>query len=330
MSDDPVVARALVVYESMFGNTRAIAEAIAEGLADRCAVRVMSVADAPRSIDNVDVLVVGGPTHAFGMSRPGTRAGARDKGATEAVDVGVREWLADVAVVTTPALAVAFDTRIGSPLLPGSARRPITRRLRRMGLTVVKPASFIVTGTAGPLAAGQVDAAVALGAVPARDVESRQRAAMSTESTQHGDLEVLDETVVRDRLRRADLARIAYVDGDQPVIVPVNIVADESEHVLLRTAAGGPLAALDGRRVAIEIDGHEPGERSGWSILVRGVARDVTDAPDIEARRWQRTTVDTWAPGVRDRLIVVLPLSITGRAIPLGAGGGWFAGVPGS
>lgn len=143
-------------------------------------------------------------------------------------------------------------------------------------------------------------------------------------------LEPLDEAIIRDRLHRARVARIAYVDGDQPMVVPVNIAADESQHVVLRTAADSALARLDGRRVAIEIDGYDAGMRSGWSILVQGVARDITEAPDADAQRWQRVTVDTWAPGLRDRRLVVLPLSITGRVIPLRADADWFAGVPGS
>lgn len=151
---------------------------------------------------------------------------------------------------------------------------------------------------------------------------------MSAERVERADLDHLDEALIRDRLRRARFARIAYLDEDQPVIVPVNIVTDDTEHVLLRTSAGSALAGLDGQRVAIEIDGHDAGQRSGWSILVRGVARDVTEAPDRDARRWQQTTIDTWAPGVRDRVIVVLPLSITGRVIAMGADGDWFAGIP--
>jgi nitroimidazol reductase NimA-like FMN-containing flavoprotein (pyridoxamine 5'-phosphate oxidase superfamily) len=140
----------------------------------------------------------------------------------------------------------------------------------------------------------------------------------------------LDEALIRERLRRARFARLAYVDGEQPVVVPVNIVSDETQHVMLRTAAESALARLDGRRVSVEIDGHDSATRSGWSVLVRGVARDATDAADVAARRWQQITVDTWAPGVRDRLIVVLPLSITGRVIPTNADSDWFAGVPGS
>jgi flavodoxin len=66
--------RALVVYESMFGNTQAIANAIVQGLSGRMRVEALEVGVAPATIDDdVALLVVGGPTHAFGLSRPQTR-----------------------------------------------------------------------------------------------------------------------------------------------------------------------------------------------------------------------------------------------------------------
>ena len=116
---------ALVVYESMFGNTRQIAEAIAAVLSERCTVQLVAVSQAPLEVHDVDLLVVGGPTHALGMSRPSTRTGARDKGATGDVARGVREWLRGVTFVPRPALATAFDTRVRTRLTLGSARRPI-------------------------------------------------------------------------------------------------------------------------------------------------------------------------------------------------------------
>ena len=118
----------------------------------------------------------------------------------------------------------------------------------------------------------------------------------------------LDEQLMHERLHRARVARIGYLDGDGPVVVPINIAVDEDERIVFRTAVDGPLAALDGQRVAIEIDGIDPPRRSGWSILVRGVARDVTDASDAVAARAQTVPVDCWAPGTRDRTLVVLPL----------------------
>ncbi len=64
----------MIVYESMFGNTRAIAEAIAEGFGP--GVRVLGVADADadaRALDGADLVIVGGPTHWSRMSGPRTR-----------------------------------------------------------------------------------------------------------------------------------------------------------------------------------------------------------------------------------------------------------------
>jgi len=69
--------RALVIFESMFGNTRMIAEAVAEGLASRFVTDLIEVSLAPARIpDDVSLVVVGGPTHAFGLTRPRTRADA--------------------------------------------------------------------------------------------------------------------------------------------------------------------------------------------------------------------------------------------------------------
>ena len=89
----------LIVHESMFGNTHQIASAIAEGMRQGGAdgdVRVVHVDDAPTTIgDDVGLLLVGGPTHGFSMTRPQTRQDATTKGATPAQE-GVREWIATV------------------------------------------------------------------------------------------------------------------------------------------------------------------------------------------------------------------------------------------
>ena len=64
--------RALVVFESMFGDTKAVADAVACGLAGEMRVRILEVGEAPVMVDEtVDVLVVGGPTHAFGLEQAG-------------------------------------------------------------------------------------------------------------------------------------------------------------------------------------------------------------------------------------------------------------------
>jgi len=144
--------KALVVYESMFGNTEKVARAIADGLGEQLDVTLADVRTMPRAF-GMDLLVIGGPTHAFGMSRPSTREQAAQQGDVRpgSGDVGVREYL-DCAPLLTGMSAAAFDTKMDKPLLPGAAARRIQRRLRRLGCHIVLPAqSFLVRGTTGPL-----------------------------------------------------------------------------------------------------------------------------------------------------------------------------------
>ncbi|MGW4766901.1 flavodoxin domain-containing protein [Nocardia sp. NPDC004278] len=155
--------RARVVYESMFGNTAAIAKAIAAGLSQYGEVEVLDVvAAAQRPEPMVDLLVVGGPTHAFGMSRARTRRDAATRTeAPVAVDIGVREWLDAALPVPPGSRAAAFGTKAAKPSwLPGSAARGAGKRLRRLGYELADaPQDFFVDGTLGPLTAGELERA---------------------------------------------------------------------------------------------------------------------------------------------------------------------------
>lgn len=152
--------RSLVVHESMWGNSRAIAEAIGSAIAGD--VTTVDVADAPGNLDGIDLLVVGGPTHAFSMSRPSTRSDAVTKGAPPGhTERGIRDWL-DELPLRRPGPAVAtFDTRVGSMRhLPGSAARSAARLVRRRRLgRLVAAESFYVEDMAGPLLDGELDRA---------------------------------------------------------------------------------------------------------------------------------------------------------------------------
>lgn len=154
----------LVVYESMWCNSRTVAEAVAEGIgAD---ADVVHVADAPVPVPgDVDLLVVGGPTHAFSLSRASTRRDAIAKGAPDApTERGVREWLAQLEPSEHVDVAT-FDTRVGSVRhLPGSAAKAAGREVRRHHLgRLVATMSFYVDDMAGPLLPGEVERARAWG-----------------------------------------------------------------------------------------------------------------------------------------------------------------------
>jgi menaquinone-dependent protoporphyrinogen IX oxidase len=154
-SKDVISMRALVVYESMFGNTHVVASNITEGLRGTYQVTLVPVASATADvIAGADLLVVGAPTHMHGLSTAWSRQTARTAAAKpgsalsldpDAAGLALRDWLSDLA--DGHAQAAAFDTRLaGVPMMTGRASRGISRLLKRHGyLLIAPPESFVVT-----------------------------------------------------------------------------------------------------------------------------------------------------------------------------------------
>ena len=176
----------IVVYESVYGNTREVAEAIADGVG---ATAVLPVHEAEGRQGTVDLLIVGGPTHVHGLATKRSRhvgaATAQEDGRSHVesgatAEPGLRTWLKDL----TPAAAhhaAAFDTRLDkSPWISGAAARGITRRLRRLGIDVIATESFLVKDTEGPLEAGELERARAWGAELARSLPASKRQLVET------------------------------------------------------------------------------------------------------------------------------------------------------
>ena len=148
--------RALVVYESMYGNTHAVATGVAAGLHATHEVTLVPVTRATRElVTAADLIVAGGPTHMHGMTtvasrRMATEAASKpDSGLTMDPDAdgpGLRAWLEALTAEGVP--AAAFDTRLGGmPVLTGRASRGIARLLARRGFRVLlAPESFLVSG----------------------------------------------------------------------------------------------------------------------------------------------------------------------------------------
>lgn len=151
---------ALVVYESMFGNTKAVAEAVSEGIRAHLDVELVEVGSAPSALPaDLRLLVVGGPTHAFGMSRVTTRVDAAEEAPDGIVSTGsgLREWLEALEDGTSSTAAATFDTRVNHPRLPGSAAAAMHKRLKRLGLRpIARPMSFYVEGKTGPIVEGEL------------------------------------------------------------------------------------------------------------------------------------------------------------------------------
>ncbi|WP_181773199.1 flavodoxin family protein [Amycolatopsis pittospori] len=139
--------RTVVVFESMFGNTETLATAIGKGLAAHTDVDVLNVDEAPRDWDGIDLLVVGGPTHALGMTRPATRKSALEQaGHGVRSATGLREWIGSCGSAQARIPVAVFDTRMAKPRwLTGSAARGAQKALRRHGGVPLVPCeSFFV------------------------------------------------------------------------------------------------------------------------------------------------------------------------------------------
>jgi flavorubredoxin len=123
--------RALVVYESMYGNTQVIADNIADGLRGDYEVTLVPVAEATAElVAGADLLVAGAPTHMHGLPSASSRRMA--------------------------ALAAAFDTRLnGVPVFTGRASRPIARLLKRHGRRLVAVSESFMVGSQNTLLDGE-------------------------------------------------------------------------------------------------------------------------------------------------------------------------------
>ena len=154
--------RALVVYESMYGNTHVVASNVADGLRATHEVTLVPVAGATEDlVAEADLLVVGGPTHMHGLSSPASRRMAAQAAAKpasglsldpDACGPGLRDWLKGLGPGIGPgigsahALAAAFDTRLnGVPAFTGHASRGIGRMAKRHGYRLIAaPESFLI------------------------------------------------------------------------------------------------------------------------------------------------------------------------------------------
>lgn len=163
---------AMVVFESMFGGTQAIAEAVASGIAScGLAVDVVEVGRAlgdgdrpPWHATDVLLLAVGGPTHLRGMSTNVTRTLARAHRPTVSALTGLDRWLTSAPQLRAGTPVAAFDTAWGTTE-GGSAARTIATRLEELqGHLVAPPASFVVTGTDTGPSDAELERAVAWGA----------------------------------------------------------------------------------------------------------------------------------------------------------------------
>jgi uncharacterized protein len=133
-------------------------------------------------------------------------------------------------------------------------------------------------------------------------------------ATDRAGLEILHLGDCFTLLKSVPVGRIGFVAGGEVVILPVNFLVD-GQDVVFRTAAGSKLSAVEvGRYVGFEADSYDPAARTGWSVVVNGLAELVDSAE--EAARLDALGLTPWGAGPADYVWVrIRPSSITGRRI---------------
>ncbi len=134
-------------------------------------------------------------------------------------------------------------------------------------------------------------------------------------ATDHAGLEILHLGDCFRLLESVPIGRIGFVAGGEVVMLPVNFLVD-GQDVIFRTGAGSKLAGMEiGHFVGFEADSYHAATRSGWSVLLSGLAEIVES--DDEAARLDALGLVPWGGAAEDRVWVRLrPTSVSGRRIP--------------
>jgi nitroimidazol reductase NimA-like FMN-containing flavoprotein (pyridoxamine 5'-phosphate oxidase superfamily) len=128
----------------------------------------------------------------------------------------------------------------------------------------------------------------------------------------------LDELTVEEcwqLLATQRVGRVAIIAGHYPLVFPVNFAVDERA-ILYRTGVGAKLHALHRSNVTFEVDFVDPVRQSGWSVMVKGVAQELSGPRHPVARdRAEAGGATPWAPGQREHLVRIVADHVTGRRV---------------
>jgi hypothetical protein len=111
---------------------------------------------------------------------------------------------------------------------------------------------------------------------------------------------------------RVRVGRIAALDGDQPLVAVVPFAIEHGD-VVVGAKAGRGLPFLFGRQVAFEVDEFDADTEAGWSVVVRGIAYDITDTVDRRSERLRGVDVSCWCMDCIDGRIAIRPRDVRGR-----------------
>jgi nitroimidazol reductase NimA-like FMN-containing flavoprotein (pyridoxamine 5'-phosphate oxidase superfamily) len=139
---------------------------------------------------------------------------------------------------------------------------------------------------------------------------------LMTAGERRPELQVLSSDDCYRLLATQQIGRLGVNAEHYPLILPVNYALDRAGVIVIRTDAGTKLAAANHANVTFEVDEIDQRTRSGWSVLVRALAEEVTSKHRTELiERTKASGVEPWAPGDRGHWMRLIPQAITGRRI---------------
>jgi uncharacterized protein len=128
-------------------------------------------------------------------------------------------------------------------------------------------------------------------------------------------LQVLDAHECYELLGTQEVGRLGVTAEHYPLIIPVNYGMD-GQVVVVRTHPGTILAAADHANVTFEVDEIDPATRTGWSVLVRGLAEQLTPQHHADlVERTRQAGREPWAPGEHTSWVRIITHDVSGRRI---------------
>ena len=116
-----------------------------------------------------------------------------------------------------------------------------------------------------------------------------------------------------DLLEPGGIGRVGFVSADGIMMLPVNF-AVRGRTIIFRTAPDTLLALYANAAVSFQVDRVDETLHEGWSVLVQGRAREVTDEREVQHLE-DTAALEPWAGGARDVYVRIAPTRISGRRI---------------
>jgi nitroimidazol reductase NimA-like FMN-containing flavoprotein (pyridoxamine 5'-phosphate oxidase superfamily) len=151
------------------------------------------------------------------------------------------------------------------------------------------------------------------GSRDARDVLPEQAPMAAGSSAGEHVLRTLGPAECFDLLELGGVGRVGFAAADGIMMLPVNFAVTRKT-IVFRTAPDTLLAVYADGRVSFEVDHLDEALHVGWSVLVHGHARKVTDEREVKQLE-KRTRLVPWAAGSRDVYVRITPTRISGRRL---------------